>query len=120
MTAMRSAIGPALPGLAALLVVAVGLTLAASPAGAILMREGCENTVSKELQKLGIDPATTESISLIEDLQTFGGGGERVVGVTAWIRFPGKKGTLAIVMNRHCSVQTMFTRGEVEIEGVTR
>lgn len=78
----------------------------------------CGDSTLAELDRMGIRQSEVDRIALIQDINTTGSSTEIIVGVTAWVRFPDKKGTLAIVMDRGCNVKTRFTLGEVQVEGV--
>ena len=76
----------------------------------------CKATATERLNRLNVEPSDIRKISCIEVRRT-SRGGDRVVGITAWVSLRSCTGNLVIDMSRHGRVRQVYGRGECNLGG---
>ncbi len=76
----------------------------------------CKATATERLNRLNVEPSDIRKISCIE-VRRGGRDGDRVKGITAWVRLRSCRGSLVIDMSRHGRVRQVYGRGECNLGG---
>ncbi len=76
----------------------------------------CMATATERLNRLNVEPSDIRKISCIE-VRRASRGGDRVVGITAWVSLRSCTGNLVIDMARHGRVRQVYGRGECNLGG---
>ena len=99
---------------AALIAVHAAIGTIAAPAQAA--GSSCVATVTERLNQLNVAPSDVTEISCVKDV---GGrrGGNRVLGITAWVSLQSCKGNLVFNMTRHGRIRDVYGRGACDAGG---
>ncbi len=98
----------------ALIAVIAAISTITAPAEAA--DSACKATVTERLNRLNVEPSDIRKISCIEVRRT-SRGGDRVVGILAWVSLRSCTGNLVIDMSRHGRVRQVYGRGECNLGG---
>jgi hypothetical protein len=105
-----------MPRLATSLALAAVLAALAAPPS-LAAGNACQAAVSEHLERMKIDTGDVRTISVSARTRSRRGG-NRVIGIDAWVSLESCRGSLVMRMSRSCRLKEVYSRGECRFPDV--